>query len=85
MSNQRNKALSAARSLAKALALPSSRGSVYAWHDANGDRIVVSADRRWLEANRSVPVMFDGFPVVHEDRIDAKAHHKPLTAHRLLA
>ena len=85
MSNQWNKALSAARSLAKALALPSTRGSVYAWHDSTGDRIVVSVDRRWLETNRTLPAMFDGFPVVHEDNIGAAAHRRPLAAHRLQA
>jgi hypothetical protein len=65
--------------------LPSNRGSIYTWHDAAGDRIVVAGDRRWLEANRSLPAMFDGFPVVHEDSIGIIAHRRPLNTHRLLA
>lgn len=85
MSDHQNKALSAARSLAKALALPSSRGSVYAWHDAAGDRIVVCADQRWLEESRTLPVSFGGFPVVYEDRLDASAHRRRFPARHILS
>ena len=80
MSNQQTRVVAAARSLAKSLALPSVRGSVYAWHDSNGDRIVVAADRSWLEANRTLPATFNGFPVVYEDSIKATSQRHRLSA-----
>ncbi|WP_024896879.1 hypothetical protein [Brucella rhizosphaerae] len=82
MSKQRDKALSAARSLAKTLALPSGRGSVFVWHGDNGDRIVVAVDRTWLNANRILPATFQGFPVEVEDKLGVVSHtHRAIIHH----
>jgi hypothetical protein len=74
MYSRQTKAVDAAVALAKSLSLPSGRGSVFAWRDAGGDRIVVAADQNWIAAHRSVPATFRGYPVVVSDRFDAVAH-----------
>lgn len=74
MYNRHTKAVDAAVALAKSLSLPSGKGSVFAWHDAGGDRIVVAADRKWIAAHRTIPAIFRGYPVEVSDRFDAVAH-----------
>jgi lysophospholipid acyltransferase (LPLAT)-like uncharacterized protein len=74
MSSDTRKAEVAARALAKSVGLPNTRGSIFAWVDEAGARIVVAADKRWLETHRSIPATYHGFRVTVEDPIDAAAH-----------
>ena len=67
-------AVIAARKLAQQLALPHSRGSVYAWNDRGQDRIVVRADRLWLRNHRDLPRSFMGFPVEADEPSDPVAY-----------
>lgn len=73
MPRKREEALVAALALSKSLSLPSEKGSVFAWHDSKGERLVISADTNWVLANRTIPRRFHGYPVVVEDRLHAIA------------
>lgn len=74
MSEGHRKAMAAAVALSKALSLPSGKGTVFAWHDNHGDRLIVSADSKWILAHRTVPPSFQGYPVVIEEALNAVAH-----------
>lgn len=67
-------AIIAARKLAQELALPRSRGSVFAWNEAGNERIVVRADRTWLRHHRDLPRSFMGFPVDADEPSDPVAY-----------
>jgi hypothetical protein len=74
MSSDPRNATEAAVALARSLSLPSGRGTVFAWHDDAGDRLVIAGDRHWLASNRAVPSEFMGFPVVVEEPFRGSAH-----------
>jgi hypothetical protein len=67
-----NTLLCAAKALAKDLALPVSRASVFAWCDQAGERIVIAADQRWLKRAGSVPASFRGYRVEVQDELGAE-------------
>lgn len=64
---------SAARRLASELALPPSRGSVFAWCDSAGPRIVVRAEVSWLRRHPDIPRTYLGYSVETDDPSDAIA------------
>lgn len=63
----------AARRLASELALPPSRGSVFAWFDPAGPKIVIRAERTWLRRHRDIPRTYLGFAVETDEPSDAVA------------
>ncbi len=63
----------AARRLASELALPPSRGSVFAWFDETESKIVIRAERSWLRRHRSVPRTYLGYAVETDDPSEAVA------------
>jgi hypothetical protein len=68
--------MDAAIALSKSLSLPSGRGSVYAWHDNSGCRLVISADESWVSMHRSLPQTFQGYAVIVEEQFNALAHRR---------
>lgn len=66
-------AITAARKLAAELALPTTRGTVFAWTAEGKDRLVVRADRHWLSTHRELPKSYMGFPVTADDPSEAMA------------
>lgn len=73
MHDEAKSAVVAARALAVMLSLPSSKGSVFAWRDANGERLVVAGDVQWVLSFREVPAEFCGYPVVLEEPLGGAA------------
>lgn len=71
MSESTSSALHAARALARDLALPRSRATVFAWRDEAGERIVIALDRRLQRDRWSIPTSFRGFPVEIQDEVGA--------------
>ncbi len=76
MYEKHNKITAAAIALAKSISLPSTRGSVFAWNDIDGERIVVAADHKWIMAHRSIPSTFRGFPVSLQEQFSLFANKK---------
>lgn len=68
-------AITAARKLAAQLALPTTRGTVFAWISDGQERLVVRADQHWLRSHRTLPKTFMGFPVTADDPSDTVAFH----------
>lgn len=63
----------AARQLASELALPPSRGSVFAWFDPAGAKIVIRAERSWLRRHPEIPNTYLGFTVETDEPSGAVA------------
>lgn len=66
-----NSVLDAARALARNLALPLSKATVFAWSDDTGERIVVAVDHRLLREATSIPSYFEGYRVEVQDEVGA--------------
>lgn len=67
-----NTLLSAAKALAKDLAFPKCKASVFAWCDQSGERIVVAIDHFGLRQECSIPSSFRGYRVEVQDSLGAE-------------